>query len=273
MHNGRTGKPAAIVETDDILVVEVPETTRSTLEGEAIPLDVLFEDEHLLVVNKATGIVIHPAAGNPNGTLVNALIHYCQGLSRIGGVERPGIVHRLDKDTTGVLVVAKNDSTHLSLSLAFQRRNVEKHYVALCYGVPDPREGVVDAPIGRHPKERQRMAISETGRSARTWYRIEERFENASLVDCRPVTGRTHQIRVHLAHIGNAIIGDQLYAGRQWKNFTTRRLQSVCRSFPRQALHARSLSFVHPVTKERLTISAPLPEDMQHLALTLRQGK
>ncbi|MCP4895459.1 MAG: RluA family pseudouridine synthase, partial [bacterium] len=202
--------------------------------------------------------------------LVNALLHYCKDLSGIGGVERPGIVPRLDKDTTGVIVVAKNDTAHLGLSLAFRRRQIDKNYIAICYGVPEARQGSIDTPIGRHPKERQRMAVSESGRNARTNYEVEEAFAGATQLRCHPVTGRTHQIRVHFAHIGHALIGDPLYAGRQWRNFEDPSFQAYCRSFPRQALHAASIAFRHPVTEKEIRVAAELPKDIKHLCDVLR---
>jgi 23S rRNA pseudouridine1911/1915/1917 synthase len=232
---------------------------------------VIHEDGDLLVINKPAGLVIHPAAGNPSGTLVNALLHHCQDLSGIGGVERPGIVHRLDKDTTGIMVVAKSDRAHLALSIAFRRHTIRKTYLAVCYGTPKTADGVVDAPIDRHPRHRQEMAVVSEGRSARTLYRVEQELAGTSMVSCHPVTGRTHQIRVHMAHIGHAIVGDPLYAGRQWRNLADQRVQSACRSFPRQALHARRLAFEHPVSKENVEFEAPLPSDLQDLIAILRQ--
>ena len=263
-------KASTIVHTGDILVVDEPAPRPLTTEAEAIPLDIVFEDEFLLLVNKPAGLVIHPAAGNPSGTLVNALLHHCRDLSGIGGVERPGIVHRLDKDTTGLLVVAKSDRAHLGLSLAFRRRKIEKTYLAVCYGVPAKPEGVVEAPIDRHPRERQQMAVVKDGRPARTLYRVEEAHAGTSLVSCRLVTGRTHQIRVHMAHIGHALVGDPLYAGRQWRNLADPQAQSACRNFPRQALHAWRLAFTHPVTEEEVAFEAPIPADFAELLEVLR---
>lgn len=267
--NGAPARPASMVRTGDVLEVHLPPPEPSALTPEDIALDVVFEDPYLLVLNKPSGLVIHPAAGNPSGTLVNALLHHCHDLSGIGGVERPGIVHRLDKDTTGLLVVAKCDSAHHALSLAFRRRRVGKTYLAVCYGVPDP-SGVVDAPIARHPRQRERMAVVPSGRPSRTLYEVEERFEGLALVACRPVTGRTHQIRVHMAHVGCAVVGDPLYAGRQWRNLPDTRVQAACRDFPRQALHAWRLEFDHPATSERVALEAPLPADMAELVDLLR---
>jgi 23S rRNA pseudouridine1911/1915/1917 synthase len=269
--NGRPARAAAIVETGDEIVVETPPIEPLAVEAQEIPLDVVFEDGDLLVINKAAGIVIHPAAGNPDGTLVNALLHHCRDLSGIGGVERPGIVHRLDKDTTGLLVVAKSDRAHHGLSLAFRWRTVDKTYLAVCYGVPAPAEGTIDAAIDRHPRDRHKMAVAAGGRAARTRYRVLEDLHGVALVECRPVSGRTHQIRVHLAHVGHAIVGDPLYAGRQWRNLADAAASRACRTFPRQALHAASLQFDHPVSGRRIELEAPLPADLQALLDSLRR--
>jgi 23S rRNA pseudouridine1911/1915/1917 synthase len=268
--NGKQAKASALVRSGDRALVRIDPPTPPEVEPQDIPLHVVFEDEHLLVVNKPAGLVIHPAAGNPDGTLVNALLHHCSDLSGIGGVERPGIVHRLDKDTTGLLVVAKSDSAHHGLSLAFRWRKVHKVYRALSYGVIRDSEGVIDAPIDRHPTERQMMAVRPEGRAARTLFEVTERFDFATNLSCQLVTGRTHQIRVHLAHLGHAIIGDPLYAGRQWKNISRPRAQKACREFPRQALHAWKLEFTHPITEETVALEAPIPEDMAGLLDVLR---
>ncbi len=271
--NGIEARASLKVREDDrILVLEPPPSPLET-EPEDIPLDIVHEDDELLVINKPSGLVIHPAAGNPRGTLVNALLHHCTDLSGIGGVERPGIVHRLDKETTGLLVVAKTDRAHLALSLAFKKREIAKTYLAVCYGVPADVDGVIDAPIDRHPKERQQMAVVKTGRPARTLYHVEEAFADTSLVSCRLVTGRTHQIRVHMAHRGHALVGDPLYSGRQWRNLKDPAVQQACRSFPRQALHAWRLGFVHPVTREEVEFEAPVPDDMAGLIEVLRSHR
>jgi 23S rRNA pseudouridine1911/1915/1917 synthase len=268
--NGLPAKASTTVHSGDAIVVDEPPPRPLEVEAEDIPLDVIYEDGDLLVINKPADLVIHPAAGNPSGTLVNALLHHCRDLSGIGGVERPGIVHRLDKDTTGIMVVAKSDRAHLALSIAFRRHTVRKTYLAVCYGTPAQQEGVIDAPIARHPTHRKEMAVVATGRPARTSYRIEQALSGAALLSCRPVTGRTHQIRVHLAHVGHAIVGDPLYAGRQWRNLQDPEAQAACRSFPRQALHAHRLAFEHPVTKEPVEFEAPLPADLADLIAALR---
>jgi 23S rRNA pseudouridine1911/1915/1917 synthase len=268
--NRETVKPSATVHHGDLIAVDEPALEPLDAEAEDIPLDIVFEDDDILLVNKPVGLVIHPAAGNPSGTLVNALLHHCSDLSGIGGVERPGIVHRLDKDTTGLLVVAKSDRAHLGLSLAFRNRKIHKTYLAVCYGTPGEPDGVVDAPIDRHPRERQRMAVIATGRTARTLYHVDEEIAGASLISCRPITGRTHQIRVHMAHVGHAIVGDPLYAGRQWRNLSDPQARAACRNFPRQALHARRLEFTHPVTGKEIAFEAPIPDDIKELLETLR---
>jgi 23S rRNA pseudouridine1911/1915/1917 synthase len=269
--NDRQAKPATPVGTGDRIEVDEPPPRRLDLEPQPIPLHVLHEDRDLLVINKQAGLVIHPASGHGTGTLVNALLSHCDDLSGIGGAERPGIVHRLDQDTTGALVVAKSERAHLGLALAFRRRQVEKTYFAVCYGVPKDAEGVIDGPIGRHPRERQRMAVVPSGRVARTLYSVQEEFHGTVRVECRPITGRTHQIRVHLAHAGHAIVGDPVYAGRQWRSLAREDDRTGCREFPRQALHAWRLAFDHPGTGERMKFEAPLPDDIQRLLEILRR--
>ncbi len=268
---GRVCKPSDLVVVGDVVEVDEDDPTPATAEPEAIPLDILYEDGDLLAVNKPPGLVIHPAAGNPAGTLVNALLHHCRDLSGIGGVERPGIVHRLDKDTSGLILVAKNDRTHQGLSLAFRWRRVHKTYLAVCYGHPTGEE-VVDAPIERHASERQRMAVRDGGREARTVVRLQEHLVGTSVVNCHPVTGRTHQIRVHMAHIGHALVGDPLYAGRQWRGLADPARAACCRAFPRQALHAWKIAFVHPVSELEMELEAPVPADLSQLIAALRSS-
>ena len=268
--NGAAARQSERVNEGDVLELEVPDVVPLDAQPEDIPLSILFEDEHLLILDKRAGLVIHPAAGNPAGTLVNALLHHCKDLSGIGGVERPGIVHRLDKDTTGAMVVAKNDRAHLGLSLAFSRREIDKTYLALCYGTLQQSEGFIEAPIDRHATDRKKMAVREKGHKARTLYSVVERFEGATLLACTLITGRTHQIRVHCAHIGHAVIGDPTYSGRQWRNLVNEKARTACRNFPRQALHSRNLAFTHPVTGETISAEAPIPDDMAGLIQVLR---
>ncbi len=268
--NGRPSKPAQFLAPGDRIEVSPPPPTPSEVVPQAIPLDVIHEDEHLIVINKPPGLVIHPAAGNPDGTLVNALLAHCRDLSGIGGVERPGIVHRLDKDTSGVLIAAKTDLAHRALSLSFRWRTTDKRYLAVVYGDPKTSDGVVDAPIARHPSERKRMAVVAGGRPARTLWWVRERFDGTALVECRLVTGRTHQVRVHMAHIGHALVGDPTYAGRQWRAIADGEAAAACRDFPRQALHAWKLTITHPGTGEPMTFVAPLPADIEALLERLR---
>ncbi len=267
--NDRPGKPAMTVEAGDAIEVSEPPPAPLDLAAEDIPLDVVYEDGELLVINKPAGLVIHPAAGNPSGTLVNALLSYCTDLSGIGGAERPGIVHRLDKDTSGLMVVAKTERAHHGLSLAFKRRNVDKRYLAVCYGVPAEMEGFVEAPIDRHPSERKRMAVVAGGRQARTLYEVQKSMAGTAVLLCKPVTGRTHQIRVHMSHMGHALVGDPLYAGRQWRNLPDPRHAAICRDFPRQALHAARLGFTHPVTGEAMDFESEPPADIRDLIRAL----
>jgi 23S rRNA pseudouridine1911/1915/1917 synthase len=233
-----------------------------------LPLDVLYEDEILLVLNKSSGIVVHPAAGNEEGTLVNALLHHCQGqLSGIGGVARPGIVHRLDKETTGCLVIAKTDEAHVALSAQFAGRSVDKIYHAIVCGEMEREKGQITAAIARHPSHRKRMAVDdEFGRAARTTYRVLERLRAATLVEATLHTGRTHQIRVHFQFLGFPLVGDVTYGNRQ--NQRLNELTSFQAS--RQMLHAFQLSFIHPRSGKRMSFEAPRPEDFEDALSALK---
>ncbi|MFZ2997707.1 RluA family pseudouridine synthase [Sphingobium sp.] len=229
-----------------------------------IPLTIMYEDADLIVVDKPAGLVVHPAAGNLDGTLVNALLHHCRGqLSGIGGVARPGIVHRIDKDTSGLLVVAKSDKAHEGLAKQFKDHSIERLYAAIVYGVPLPSSGKVDAWIGRSDADRKKMAVQREGRGkhAVTHYRTVQRLGDAAMIECRLETGRTHQVRVHMGHIGHPLIGDPVYS-RDKKGFKSI-LETL--SFKRQALHAKSLGFIHPVSGDRLMFESTLPADMQEL--------
>ena len=238
--------------------IQWPEPVAPDAQPENIPLNILFEDEQLIVLNKPAGMVMHPAAGHATGTLVNALLHYCAGkLSGIGGVARPGIVHRLDKDTSGCLVVAKDDSTHLTLSTQFADRKTTKIYQALVCGHPPKTKYTVNAPIARHPVHRKKMAVVESGRPSNTDLHVVEVLNKAALVEATLHTGRTHQIRVHLQHLGCPLVGDPVYGGRLVRNFE----QTTDYKAPRQMLHASALGFIHPVSGKKLTIETPLPED------------
>ena len=241
--------------------VSVPPARPAEPAAEAIPLEVVHEDGHLIVVDKPAGMVVHPAPGHPGGTLVNALLDHCgQSLTGVGGVARPGIVHRLDKDTSGLIVAAKTETAHAGLRALFETHDIDRGYLALVQGLPSPAAGRVDAPIGRDPRHRKRMAVVERGRAAVTHYRVEAAFgTRASSVACRLETGRTHQVRVHLAHIGHGVIGDPLYGGRQ----------RGMPAFPRQALHAARLGFRHPATGEDMQFESPPPADFHELAVML----
>ena len=256
--------PATRVRGNESLSVAVPEPQPAHNVPQDIPLKVVFEDEHLLVVDKPAGLVVHPAAGNLDGTLVNALLHHCAGnLSGIGGVARPGIVHRIDKDTSGLLVVAKTDVAHEGLAKQFAAHSIDRRYLALVSGVPKASHGTVDAPLARSATNRKKIAIVEGQRGKRAvthWKRLEVR-RDAALVECRLETGRTHQVRVHMASIGHPLLGDPVYGGS--RKMHGKLLTEL--GFHRQALHAAQLGFVHPVTRSRLSFSSPMPADMQEL--------
>ena len=250
--------------------VRVPAPTPAHNIPQDIALEIIYEDDHLLVVGKPAGMVVHPAAGNLDGTLVNALLHHCAGrLSGIGGVARPGIVHRIDKDTSGLLVVAKTDVAHEGLAKQFARHSIDRRYQAIVAGLPNPSEGSVDAPLARSSANRQKMAIVADGRGKRavTHYRMVQALKDAALVECRLETGRTHQVRVHMTSIGHPLLGDPVY-GRT--RIVHRDLLNQL-DFRRQALHAAELGFVHPISKETLSFKSAVPSDMQELfrALTL----
>ena len=258
--NGAACRASQGVRPGDVIVVTVPPPTPLDLTPEAIPIPIVYEDDDLMVVDKPAGLTVHPAPGHPSHTLVNALLALRPNLSGIGGTQRPGIVHRLDKDTSGLMLVAKHDAAHHSLAAQLQQRRVRKRYLALVWGCPRPETGTVDAPIARHPADRKRMAVVPGGREAATHYAVLERFPEASLVEARPVTGRTHQIRVHLVSLGCPLVGDALYGPRKTALVT------------RHFLHAASLAFRLPSTGEPLEVSAPLPPDLQAALETLRNS-
>ncbi|AXY43535.1 23S rRNA pseudouridine(1911/1915/1917) synthase RluD [Halomonas sp. JS92-SW72] len=265
--DGRPAKPREKVYGGEWLrlATEIEEETR--FAPEEIPLDVVHEDDEVLVVDKPAGLVVHPAAGNPDGTLLNALLHHCP---RLAGVPRAGIVHRLDKDTTGLMVVAKTLAAQAALVAQLQARTVSREYDAVCVGVMTSG-GTVDAPIGRHPKDRKRQAVTVSGKPAVTHYRVVERFRAHTHVRCRLETGRTHQIRVHLAHLRYPLVGDPTYGGRlKLPPGAAEPLKEILREFPRQALHARKLAFVHPGSGETVTFRSPLPDDILMLLDYLR---
>jgi len=259
--------PSKKLKFEDTLQITLPPPESKELLPEEYPLEILFEDEHVLVLNKPARMVVHPAQGHTSGTLVNYLLHHCKTLSTLGGTERSGIVHRLDKDTSGVMIVAKNDYAHKLLAAQFKRHSIERKYKALVWGKPNHNQGWIDAPLGRHPKDRKRRAIVDSGKHAVTHWRILEEFSDCSLLECELETGRTHQIRVHLSSIGLHIIGDPTYGRspqRVWRALATE-TQNQITALNRQALHAGHLGFVHPRTKEFLEFSSPLPEDFQNV--------
>jgi 23S rRNA pseudouridine1911/1915/1917 synthase len=247
---GKSARTRETVHSGDVIRLTVPPPAAIDAQAEEIPLEILFEDDDLLVVNKPAGLVVHPGAGNQRHTLVNALLYHCTSLSGIGGKQRPGIVHRLDRETSGCLVAVKNDVAHQHLSRQFAEREVKKIYLALVSGTPKRPRGTIEVPIGRHPVQRKKMAVNQTrGRLAKTDYRVLQSGGGVSLVECAIHSGRTHQIRVHLQHLGHPVLGDSLYGG---KNIA-----------PRQMLHAWKIGFTHPRTKERHFLEAPLPADFQ----------
>jgi 23S rRNA pseudouridine1911/1915/1917 synthase len=267
--NGKAVKPTHSPRAGEQIEIRWPETRPAEARPEAIPLDILFEDKSLLVLNKPAGLVVHPAAGHEEHTLVNALLHHCRGsLSGIGGVARPGIVHRLDKETSGCLVVAKNDETHLALSAQFAGRQVEKIYNAIVCGELARESGEIRAAIARHPSHRKRMAArdDDAGRAAHTSYRVLEKLNSATFVEAQIYTGRTHQVRVHFQFLGYPVVGDETYGARQNKKLT----ELTGYKAPRVMLHARELSFIHPRTEMEMSFEAPLPKDFREALKFLR---
>lgn len=263
--------PSATVKAGASYSLMIPTPEDPTPLGEKIALDILYEDAHIIVINKAAGMVVHPAPGSPSGTLVNALISHCgESLTGIGGVLRPGIVHRLDKDTSGVMMAAKTDIAHQRLSDMFAAHDLDRRYQALVWGVNVDRQGTIDAPIGRAERDRKRQAITPKGRNAITHWQLQRIYPPfGSLVECQLETGRTHQIRVHMAHIGHGVVGDPLYGkalrASQMPDNLSRTCLSQLRAFGRQALHAAHLGFIHPVSGEAMAFDAEMPSDMAKL--------
>jgi 23S rRNA pseudouridine1911/1915/1917 synthase len=258
--NGKPRRPSYRVQVGDKVVVRIPAEIPEPVVPEDIPLDIIYEDDALLVVNKPAGMVVHPALGHPSGTLVNALLAYCPQVADVGGVERAGIVHRLDKDTSGLILIARDETTRAALQRQFKRRQVAKTYLALVEGHVHPREGVIEAPVGRDKRQRKRMAVVRRGREARTMYRAIEYLADHTLLEVRPHTGRTHQVRVHLAWMGYPVVGDVVYG---------RRRQRVLRG--RHFLHAAGLRFTHPATGEEVEFEAPLPPELAAVLKRLRR--
>lgn len=261
----RSAKKSETVVAGQVVAVRVPPPVPLQVLAQDIPLNIVFEDEHLLVVNKAPGLVVHPAPGHPDGTLVNALLHHVTDLSGIGGKLRPGIVHRLDRDTSGLLVVAKGDEAHIALSNAIRRREVRRVYRAVAWGRIPESPMTVDQPVGRDPRDRKKMAVVGNGRRALTRLRVREQWAAAQYLDVSLGTGRTHQIRVHLHHLGHPVVGDSVYGPNWSKGMSGPNrpwAQELERRTPRQLLHASDLSFVHPATGEQMGFRAELPPDM-----------
>jgi 23S rRNA pseudouridine1911/1915/1917 synthase len=270
--NQKPTKPSTHVKAGDVISGTLPRPEPLSLEAEPLPLNILYEDPSVVVVDKPSGMVVHPAYGNPRGTLVNALLYHCRDLSGINGMLRPGIVHRLDKDTSGVMVVAKDDEAYRLLTRQFKNRTVEKVYLAIVYGPFSKDEGLIDAAIGRHPHERKRMSLrTRRGRTAITRWKVMERLDGFTLMEVFPQTGRTHQIRVHLSSIGHPLLGDPLY-GRKGRSGTIHdpALKECLIKMGRQALHAYRLGFVHPKTGEKVRFESPLPGDMEETCKCLR---
>jgi 23S rRNA pseudouridine1911/1915/1917 synthase len=274
--------PSRKVRTGQEIMLTIPPPESTEVLSEAGELDILFEDEHLIVINKAAGMVVHPSAGHHSGTLVNYLLHHCQDLSGIGGVLRPGIVHRLDKDTSGILVVAKTDDAHQNLSEQFKEHSVKRQYQTMVWGVPEKEHGVINAALRRHPVRRKDMSIVENenpeeserekGKYAVTHWRVLQRFEFSALFACRLETGRTHQIRVHLTSIGHPVIGDPQYGKSPLKRLpsVSAELSQTIANFRRQALHAEILGFKHPSSSEWVEYSAAIPDDFQQLLKAIK---
>lgn len=261
--NGAIVKSNYKVQDGDSIDITFPEAKPVEIVAEAIPLDVLYEDTDIIVVNKPRGMVVHPAAGNYAGTLVNALLKHCQDLSGINGEIRPGIVHRLDKDTSGVIVAAKNDRAHIDLAEQIKKRTASRKYLAIVHGIIAEEQGIVNAPIGRHPSDRKKMAVTfSNSKEAITRFRVIKRYINYTLVECKLQTGRTHQIRVHMQYIGHPVVGDPKY-GPEKKRF----------AITGQALHSAELSLKHPVTGKDMLFTAPLPPDMATILTKLEASK
>jgi 23S rRNA pseudouridine1911/1915/1917 synthase len=265
--NDLKAKPSYKIKPGDLIDIEIPPPPPSEFAPEPIPLDIVYEDKDLIVINKPAGLVVHPGAGIRSGTLANALVYHFEQLSGVSGAARPGIVHRLDKDTSGLMVVAKNDAAHEKLAVQLQQRKMEKTYLGLVYGHPWPPQGKIDAPIGRHPTHRTKMAVRPEGkgREALTLYRVVEKFEDAALVEFELKTGRTHQIRVHIAHIGHPIVGDQVYGAGYKTKVKNPDLRRRVEQLGRHFLHAAKLWFKHPRTGRIMEFTSNLPEELKQV--------
>ncbi|MBN2809541.1 MAG: RluA family pseudouridine synthase [Deltaproteobacteria bacterium] len=275
--NGVAAKASCLLKNGDCVSLRIPPPEPLELEPQALPLEIIYEDRHLVVVNKAAGMVVHPAAGNPDGTLVNALLYHCGDLAGIGGVMRPGIVHRLDRDTSGLLVVAKDDLTHQGLARQFKLHSIKREYVALVYGRVLPLGGAFQSAIGRHPQQRKKMAsVTRGGKAARTNYQVLRHYLGGacSWLSLQLETGRTHQIRVHLSEAGYPLVGDQIYVKKGIRRGSSGFSGAIqLAEFPRQALHARSLGFIHPATEKYLDFASSLPADLAGLLEALSESE
>lgn len=270
--NGLIKKPGYLAKPGDVVRSEIPSPEPVTFMPQAIPLSILYEDRDVIVLNKPSGLVVHPGAGHQHRTLVNALLFHCPDLEGVGGGIRPGIVHRLDKETSGCMVVAKNDLAHAKLSRQFKMREIRKVYLALVYGDVKTPAGVIRLPVGRHPTDRKKMSTqSRRSRPTETRWKIKEVFSGVTLLEIDLKTGRTHQVRVHCAATGHPVVGDVIYGGRKrWKNVTLPQVQDLLRSVQRQLLHAWKLEFVHPRLGQSMTFESPVPEDMASVLESLR---
>jgi len=274
--NGKSVRSSHLVAPGEIIRVTLPQSPPHTAIPENIPIEIVYEDEQLLVVNKPAGMVTHPAYGNHSGTLVNALLYHCNVLSTVNDAMRPGIVHRLDKDTSGIMVIAKDDRTHAHLARQFARRTISREYQAIVWGLFAEHTGVIETQLGRSKSDRKKMAVVNVGKVAITEFTVLERFEYLSLVKLKLRTGRTHQIRVHLAHINHPVFGDPTYNGKHivWGPGTPRQkaeVQQLLKMTPRQALHARTIGFVHPGTGREMVFESGLPADMENVLRMLRK--
>ncbi len=275
--DGRTVKPSHAVTGGEVIDITLPRPPKPRAEPEPIPLAIVYEDEHLLVVNKPAGMVTHPAYAHYSGTLVNALLHHCRSLSSVNTELRPGIVHRLDKETSGLMVVAKNDAAHYALARQFSARTIDREYWALVWGDFRRDRGVIEASLGRSKRDRKKVAVTTNGKHAVTEFEVLERFGYLTLLRLRLKTGRTHQIRVHLAHVGHPVFGDPTYGGRSasWGGLTAKKARQashLLKMIGRQALHAKTIGFLHPAAGRRVSFDSELPSDFQSVLDALRTG-
>lgn len=270
--NSKPVKAGVKIKTGDKIAITIPLPQAIAAEPEKIPLDILYEDKHIIIINKPPGLTVHPGAGRAKGTLVNALLYHCKDLSGIGGALRPGIVHRIDKDTSGVIIAAKTDKAHQSLSQQFKEHSIKRKYLTIVWGVVKNDEGTIDLPIGRHISERKKMSVrTKRGRRAVTHYRVIKRFNNFTLLEASLETGRTHQIRVHLSAIHHPVAGDPVYGKKNMPSGLSPKLTMLLKNLKRQALHAQTLGIIHPETKEYLEFTSPLPDDMKTVMRALEE--